>query len=82
MIANENICALGQWLNAGLVEGEDVEELKKAHREFHFLAGECAAYCELGDFERAGLKHRNFKSMSGKVLEHLDALKSSWKAAG
>jgi signal transduction histidine kinase len=82
VIANENICALGQWLNAGLVEGEDVEELKKAHREFHFLAGECAAYCELGDFERAGLKHRNFKSMSGKVLEHLDALKSSWKAAG
>lgn len=77
MISNDNVCALGQWLNAGLVEGERVDELKKAHREFHFLAGECAAYCELGDYHRASLKHRSFKSMSGRVVELLESMKTS-----
>lgn len=77
ILSNENLCSLGQWINAGQLQCADLEALKAAHREFHFLAGECIAYCEMNQFSRAREKNLEFHQASDRVIELLNSAKSA-----
>ena len=76
MIVNDNLCSLGQWINQGELPSKNISELKKAHKEFHFLAGECIAYFQLGNTTQASTKLGDFHQASNKVIMLLKELKA------
>ena len=76
VIANENLCSLGQWINSGKISSNQLDELKLLHKEFHFLAGECVAYCEMGNYAIAKEKRDKFRQISNNIILMLESLNS------
>ena len=75
VISNENLCSLGQWINSGAITSNKLDELKAIHKEFHLLAGECVAYCEMGNYAMANQKRDEFKQISNNIILMLEDLK-------
>lgn len=75
-LSNADLCTLGQWLNS-LENNELLSSLTTTHHEFHLLAGECAALCEVGDFNKAAELHENFAKKSDEILNLLHLVKNS-----
>ena len=77
VISNENLCSLGQWINEEQIDSDEFNELVTVHKDFHLLAGECVAYCEMKHFDRALEKRIAFTQVSTRIIELLSQLKPS-----
>ena len=71
VITNDQLCSLGHWLHSERMQGSDLDELKKIHKDFHLLAGECVAYCEMGNYQTANEKRNELHIVSGQVISML-----------
>lgn len=70
-VSNHHLCPLGQWIDSGELEYDDLDTMKKVHEEFHLLAAECVAFCKIGDIRNETKKRDEFLSASDGVIEIL-----------
>jgi signal transduction histidine kinase len=69
IISNENLCALGMWINSNVTENEAFIQLKRAHKEFHHLASECVAYCQVNDISNAADSKEKYDMLSQEIIQ-------------
>lgn len=72
LIANDSLCSFGIWLNTYASDDHKFDELKQLHQEFHHLASECIAFCQVGDFFEATRLLASLEAVSDNLFKHAD----------
>jgi len=60
-------------------DDKEFQNLIDIHKNFHFQAAECIAYCEIGDYLKADEKRDEFYKTSKEIISYLNKLKISQK---
>lgn len=75
LISNENLCSLAGWINSGMIDSDQLEELKQLHKDFHFYAGESVAYCGIDNYLQGRQSSEKLKATANRIFEILKSAK-------